>query len=89
MTAELYRDGNSKALILFKRGHKLLHCLMIAPPVRVVKLEKIEERYFAPLLRKGEPYPVRRSVRQFKAAGRTLGITDHARQVLRELKEVA
>ena len=86
MSAELYLNENSKAIILFKRGHKKLHCLMIAPPVRVVKLEKIEERHFTPLLRKGEPYPLRRALRQFKAAGKGFGITDTARQVLRELK---
>ena len=85
-TAELYRDQHAKALILFKRGTKLLHCLMIAPPVRVVKLEKIAEHHFAPLFRNGQPYPMRRAVRQFKAAGKTLGITDGARTVLRELK---
>ena len=86
MNVEIFRDQNSKALIVFKRGTKMLHCLMIAPPVRVVKLEKIEERHFTPLLRRGEPYPVRRALRQFKAAGKGFGITDTARQVLRELK---
>ena len=85
MTAELFHDHNSKALILFKRGHSKLHCLMIAPPVRVVKVEKTEERHFTPLTLKGEPYPLRRALRRFKAAGKALGITDAARAVLREL----
>lgn len=89
MNAEVFRDQNSKALLLFKRGRKNLHCLMIAPPVRVVKLEKIEERHFTPLLRKGEPYPLKRAVRRFKAAGRSLGITSAARDILKQLKEPA
>jgi hypothetical protein len=86
MNAELFRDPNSKALLLFKRGHKMLHCLMICPPVRVVKLEKIEERHFAPLLHKGNPYPLKRAVRRFVAAGKDLGITNGAKEVLAELK---
>ena len=89
MSAEIFRDRNSKAMLVFKRGHKLLHCLMIAPPVRVVKIEKEEERYFAPLTRRGEPYPLKRAVRLFRNAGRELGITDGARSVLNELKEAA
>ena len=89
MNAEIFRDGNSKAVIVFKRGHKKLHCLMIAPPVRVVKLEKVEERHFTPLFFKGTPYPLRRALRAFKGAGRNLGITDGARQIIRELKAVA
>ena len=87
--AEIFRDQNSKAIILFKRGHKKLHCLMIAPPVRVVKMEKVEERYFTPLTRKGEPYPLKRAVRLFRNAGRELGITDGAKSVLKELKGAA
>ena len=86
MNAELYRDRNSKALLLFKRGHKMLHCLIISPPVRVVKLEKIEERYFTLLLLDGKPYPLRRALRRFKASGKNLGITDAAKAVLHELK---
>ena len=86
MTPELYRDGHSKALLLFKRGTKNLHCLMIAPPVRVVKLEKVEERHFTPLLFRGELYPVRRALRRFKSAGRSLGITDGAKAIIRELQ---
>jgi len=89
MNAELYRDANSKAVLLFKRGRTKLHCLMIAPPVRVVKMEKAEERGFTPLLRRGEPYPLRRAVRQFRKAGATLGITAKAREVLRGIKEAA
>lgn len=89
MNAELYRDQHSKAIILFKRGHKLLHCLTIAPPVRVVKIEKHEERYFAPLLRNGEPYPLKRALRRFKEAGRSLGITDGARQAIKAMREAA
>jgi hypothetical protein len=62
---------------------------MIAPPVRVVRLERAEERYLRPLLRRGEPYPLRRALRRFKGAGKTLGITDAAKAVLRELREAA
>lgn len=87
MDAEIFRDQNAKTVVVFKRGHKLLHCLMIAPPVRVVKLEKHEERHFTPLLYKGAPYPVRRAVRRLKEAGRSLGITGGARDVLNELKK--
>lgn len=86
MDAELFRDEHAKALLLFKRGHKLLHLLMIAPPVRVVQLEKAEERHFTPLLYKGQPYPLKRAVRRFKHAGKELGITDAAKAVLRELQ---
>ena len=89
MNAELFRDHNSKAPLLFKRGHKMLHCLMIAPPVRVVKLEKIEELHFTPLVLAGQPYPLRRALRRFKAAGKALGITDAAKEILRTLKEAA
>ena len=88
MPAELYRNENSKTIIVFKRGYTKLHCLMIAPPVRVVKLEKIAELYFAPLLYKGAPYPLRRALRLFKASGKTLGITDGAKNVLKSLKEI-
>ena len=89
MTAELYRDQHAKALILFKRGTKMLHCLMIAPPVRVVKLERQDERYLVPLLLHGESYPLKRALRRFKAAGRELGITGRAKDVLREIGEEA
>lgn len=88
MTPELYRDQNSKCLLLFKRGRTKLHCLTIAPPVRVVKLEKVAERGWTRLLRKGQPYPLKRALRRYKAAGRTLGITDGAKAALDELKQL-
>ena len=87
MTAELFRDSHSKALLLFKRGHKMLHCLVIAPPVRVVKFERAEERYFTPLLLAHEPYPLRRALRHFRKAGRIFGITKKARIIINALKE--
>ena len=88
MTApEVLRDGNAHALIVFKQGRRWLRALALhAPPVRVVKLEHTERCHLQPLLYRGQPYPLRRALRHFKQAGRTLGITDSARAVLRALQ---
>lgn len=88
MTAELFRDQNSHALIVFKRGHKLLHAVALyQPPVRIVRMARQEERYLTPLTSRGEPYPLKRALRHFKLAGRTFGITKSAKTVLGELVE--
>lgn len=90
MTAEILRDNNAHALIVFKRGRKMLHALALyAPPVRIVKLEKGDERHLTPLAYRGQPYPLRRALRHFREAGRNLGITKSARTVLRSLREAA
>jgi hypothetical protein len=84
--AEILRDNNGHALIVFKTGRTLLHAVALYnPPVRVVHLDLAERRHLRPILYRGGAYPVRRALRHFKQAGRTLGITGAARKALREL----
>ena len=84
---QILRDSAAHALLVFKVGHKLLHALALPqPPVRVVKMDKAERRYLTEMQYCGKPYPLSRALRHFKRAGRTFGITDKARAVLRALK---
>lgn len=76
-----------RALLVFKIGRQYLHAVTMDPNVRLVQLPLDERRYLQPLLYKGKPYPVRRAVRRFLEAGRALGITDGARDALKELRE--
>lgn len=46
------------------------------------KVKNSDEKYMKPLLYKGKDYPVSRAVRQFKAAGKRIGITRTATRAL-------
>ncbi|MGH8758104.1 MAG: hypothetical protein ACREVW_01090 [Burkholderiales bacterium] len=84
MTPELYRDRHAHALIVFEHLGARVRALKIGPPVRVARYER---RDLTPLLYRGQPYPLRRALRHFQDARRTFGITDTARDVLRQLRK--
>ena len=81
--------GWAQCYLLFKEGRVYVHAITLESQVRTVELPKEERRHFQPLLRRGKPYDVDRACRRFLAAGRTLGITDGARAVLKALRESA
>lgn len=83
--ATVYRNEHGKAVLVVREGRKLLHAIIIAPPVRLITLEKAEMRFLAPLQFKGRPYPIARARRRFAEAGRALGITKGARDALRSI----
>ncbi len=87
MTApEILRDGNAHALLLFKEGRAWLHALALhRPPVRVVRLPRHVRSRLVPLEYRGRPYPLARALRLFRRAGRDLGITRGAAEVLRSI----
>lgn len=83
----IVRDANGHALLVLKEGRTKLHAIALhTPPVRIIKLERQEQRELVDLSYKGQPYPLRRAVRLFRRAGRTLGITTTARDALEALR---
>ena len=89
MTApEILVDHNAHALLVFKEGRAWLHAIALhSPPVRVVKLQRLERRHLRPLEYHGRPYPLARALRLFRRAGRDFGITEAAAAALRELDQ--
>lgn len=95
MTApEILQDHEAHALLVVKEGRTWLHAIALhQPPVRLVKLSKLERRYLRPLQYRGRPYPLARALRHFRRAARDFGITESAAAALRAIdqarKEVA
>lgn len=85
---EILLDHNAHALLVFKEGRTFLHAIALhQPPVRLVKLPRLERRHLRPLEYRGRPYPLTRALRIFRRAGRELGITDGAAAVLRSIDQ--
>ena len=83
---EILRDSNAHTLLVFKEGRTYLHAIALhQPPVRVVKLPRLERRHLRPLEYRGRPYPLARALRLFRRAGRELGITGGAAVALRSI----
>lgn len=87
---QVVRDRHAHALLVFSAGRTVLRALALhAPPVRVVRIDKGEQRELTPLTFKGKPYPLARAVRRFSTAGRAFGMTKSARIILKALREQA
>jgi hypothetical protein len=84
-TIEVLRDHNYRTHLVYKTGRTLMHAVVLDGNVRLAHLPLIERRNLIPLEHHGKPYPVARAVRALKRAGRELGITDGARDVLKEI----
>ncbi len=83
LTVHRWHDGERYVTTIARPGRTKLHLLVIDTTVRVISRPLREQRYLQPLLLKGQPYPVRRAVRRFRDAGRTLGITEAAKEMLK------
>ena len=88
--ARIVRDRHAHALLIFSAGRTVLRALALhTPPVRVVRIDRDEQRELTPLTFKGKPYPLERAVRRFRAAGRAFGMTKSARAVLKSFTQQA
>ena len=76
-------EGVRSAICL--KGHKLLTLIYIDGTVLCKRIPQSGSRHLQPLVRGGEPYPVKRAVRQFRKASRALGITKGAAKALRNM----
>jgi hypothetical protein len=74
-------DGVRSSLCI--EGRKFFKLVYIDSLVVCRKIPKSQSSRLSPLMRKGSPYPVARAVRQFKKAGKSLGITKSASNALR------
>jgi hypothetical protein len=81
-----YHTDNGIRSAFVKQGRKFIKVVEIDAPIRVRKVPVSDGRYMKPLLRNGEAYSVTRAVNKFLKAGRSLGITDGARRILKEAK---
>lgn len=71
------------ACCLYRAGRTRLHILVIESSGVIVLTPRLDEaKFITPLLHKSDPYPLDRAVRRFRAAGRTLGITEGAKAEL-------
>ena len=75
---------------LVQVGRTTLHVVYIdsSSGVRKIDVPMIEEKFMRPLLLRGQPYPVERMARLMIKTGRTLGITEGARDILNEAIKV-
>lgn len=89
VVVRLRGDFGAQNYLVFKEGRKLLHAVTMDGQVRLVTMPKEEARYFQPLEHRGKPYPVARACRRYLSAGKTIGITDGAKDALVEIKGAA
>lgn len=79
-----FHDGEGWRCVLAREGRTRFHVTYISDAGVVHRAEPREaSRYIRPLLRKGEPYPVKRMVKMFREIGRERGITEAAKEELR------
>ena len=83
---EVLRDHNSRTHIAYATGRQYIHAVVLDGSVKLATLPLDARRKLKPLTLKSEPYPLKRAVRALLRAGRTLGISDGARDVLNEMK---
>ena len=74
-------DGVRSAICM--EGRKMLALVYIDGQVVCRRVPKTEGRCIKPLTRKGDDYPLKRAVAQFRKAGRANGITKGAAKALR------
>lgn len=71
--------------IICSEGTRYLHLVVLGENVRLVNVDKREERHMQPLHLKGMPYPVKRAARIVLRMHRTFTGTDSAKAALRRL----
>jgi hypothetical protein len=88
MNVALYNNGHQWMPAIIKRGIKHMHVVQLSDHGVIVKARPIkEEKFLQPLQYKGKPYPLARAVRLFRQRGRELGITESAKNILKEARE--
>lgn len=73
-------DGIVSAFIV--KGRKWIKVVCIDSPISVRKVNIVEEKFMKTLQRNGQDYPITRARNKFLKAGRKLGITQGARDIL-------
>ncbi len=83
-----YRTDEGLRCAFVKHGTKWTQVLALDAGVRsglrVHKVPKTDQRYMTPLMRKGKPYPVKRALTHFRRFGKTHGMTNGAKKLLKE-----
>jgi len=81
-------DG-SHSFIVFAQGRKYLYAIAMGSVIRIITVDRREERHLCPVLLRNEPYPVKKAARLYLRS--ELPKTKRAGKALRQLlrKEVA
>lgn len=81
-----YRSNyNIAAALILKETRNYFYLTQIdVSGLSLIKVPVCDEKHFSPIEYKGKPYPVKRAVRLFKAAGRKYGMTKMTKRYLAE-----
>ncbi len=78
-------DGFKTAIVA--EGRTLVHICILDEPVRLITRVTDVRRDFTPLEYRGNPYPLRRACKLFRASARAMGITKSALRHIRKAEQ--